>query len=70
MQHINEEFCGVLNLGGLPPAASPLGPWSFLLMDVFAGHTTSAVLKLRDLNINPSLILGGCTGPDTAVNKP
>ena len=64
-----DELIDALDFEGLPP-----GPWS-LLMDVFAGHTTSAVLrKLRDLNITPSLIPGGCTGLlqplDTAVNKP
>ena len=47
----------------------------FLLIDVFAGHTTAAVLnKLRDFNIIPSLTPGDCTGLlqplDTAVNRP
>ena len=70
-----DELADILDLGGLPPVTATRPPRSFLLMDVFAGHTTAAVLnKLRDFNITPSLTPGDCTGLlqplDPAVNKP
>lgn len=58
LKFIDEELVDALGLKGLPLATSPSGPRNLLLMDVFAGHTASAVLdKLRDFNILPSLFL-------------
>jgi hypothetical protein len=57
------------------PSGSAEKKTSLFLLDVFAGHTTDAVLsKLRSAGVLTSLIPGGYTGLlqplDTAVNKP